>query len=170
LPLRWGGLALLAFGLQIFLIYFPEPSSDGLSLRIGFLILSYLMLFAVIARNRALPGVWVIGAGLLANFSVMMLNGGYMPITREALAQIGDTHGILGPGAGARVQASKDIVLGPEATVAGWLADIFVVPPPFPIPSVFSAGDVLIALGVFWLVQYGMRAGETAIPGRTSGH
>lgn len=158
LPFRWGWVAIVAFGLQIYLIYFPEPVSAGLvSPRVGLLVLSYLMLIAVVWQNRALPGIGLIGAGLLANFAVMLLNGGYMPITTEALTQVGHARNAFGSEAGARVLATKDIVLPREATIAWWLSDIFVLPPPFPIPSVFSVGDMLIALGVFWLLQDGMR-------------
>ena len=159
LPFRLGWVALVAFALQIYLIYFPEPVSAGLfSLRVVILMLSYALLLAVIWQNRALPGVWVIGAGLIANLTVMILNGGYMPVTPEALAQAGFAHSALSPEAGARVLATKDIVLSRDATVAWWLSDIFVFPPPFPIPTVISAGDALIALGAFWFLQNGMRA------------
>lgn len=168
LPLRWAWIALVAFGLQIYLIYFPEPVNEGLlSPRVGVLIFSYALLFAVIWQNRALPGVWWIGAGFLSNFAVMMLNGGYMPITAEALAQVGHTRNILSPEVGARIRATKDIVLPRDQTIAWWLSDIFVLPPPFPIPSVFSVGDALIALGAFWLIQNGMCANkkETRVVG-----
>jgi hypothetical protein len=154
LPLRWAWGALTAFGLQIYLIYSPEPVNEGmLSLRVIVLMSSYILLFVVAWQNRALPGIWLIGSGFLSNFIVMALNGGYMPITAEALAQVGHTHHILSPETGARVYATKDIVLPREQTLAWWLSDIFVLPPPFPIPSVFSAGDVLIALGTLRLIQ-----------------
>lgn len=157
LPLRWGWVALIAFALQIYLIYFPEPASEGLlSARVGVLVLSYVLLFGVVWQNHALPGVWVIGAGLLSNFAVMVLNGGYMPITPEALAQVGHTRNALSSEPGARVLATKDIILPREATNVWWLSDIFVLAPPFPIPSVFSPGDALIVLGVFWLIQNSM--------------
>ena len=153
-PLRWGWVALLAFGLQIYLIYFPEARAEGLlSPRAGILILSYALIFSVVWRNRRLPGVWLIGAGLVANFTVMVLNGGYMPITAEALEQVGHSRNIMGSGIGARVMGTKDLVLPRELTIAWWLSDIFVLPPPFPIPSVFSIGDLLIAAGMFHLVQ-----------------
>ncbi len=161
LPLRWAWVALVAFGLQVYLIYFPEPVSTGLvSPRVGLLALSYLLLFFVAWQNRALPGIWMIGAGFIANFAVMVLNGGYMPITPEALAQVGHTRNALSSEPGARVLATKDIVLTRDATVAWWLSDLFVLPPPFPIPTVFSIGDVLIAVGMFWLVQSSMGAGS----------
>ncbi|MBM3128284.1 MAG: hypothetical protein FJ009_06540 [Chloroflexi bacterium] len=161
LPLRWGWVALIAFGLQIYLIYFPEPVGTGiLSLHVGVLICSYALVFGVVWQNRALPGIWLIGIGFLSNFAVMMLNGGYMPITADALAQVGHSRNILSPEIGARVRATKDIVLPRDQTIAWWLSDIFVLPPPFPIPSVFSVGDVFIALGAFWLIQHGMGLGN----------
>jgi Family of unknown function (DUF5317) len=158
LPFRFGWIALVAFALQIYLIYFPEPVSAGLlSIRVGVLMLSYALLLIVIWQNRALPGIWLIGAGLVANFAVMVLNGGYMPITPQALAQAGFAHSALSAQAGARVLATKDIVLPHDATIAWWLSDIFVLPPPFPLPTVFSAGDTMVALGAFWFLQNGMR-------------
>ncbi len=157
LPLRWGWVALLAFGLQIYLIYFPEPKAEGLTTpRAAILIFSYVLILGVVWQNRSLPGIGLIGTGLAANFAAMILNGGYMPITAESLAQVGHSRNILGTGVGARVAGTKDIVLPRELTTAWWLTDIFVVPPPFPIPSVFSFGDLLIACGTFWLVQRGM--------------
>jgi hypothetical protein len=48
----------------------------------------------------------------------------------------------------------------PRAQTQLWLlSDIFVLPPPFPIPSVFSLGDMMIAAGVFLLVQRGLGRG-----------
>lgn len=165
MPLRWGWAALIAFGLQIYLIYFPETRTEGLlSFRGALLLLSYSLILVVVWLNRALPGIKLMGAGLAANFLVMLLNGGYMPITVEALEQVGHSRNIVGIGAGARVFGTKDIVLPHESTVAWWLSDIFVVPPPFPIPSVFSAGDVLIAAGTFWLVQRAMRMAPKPTP------
>jgi hypothetical protein len=58
---------------------------------------------------------------------------------------------------GTRVLATKDIVLPRDETRLWFLSDIFVVLPPFPIPSVFSPGDVLIAAGMFLLVQRALR-------------
>jgi hypothetical protein len=154
LPLRWGWAALVAFGAQLYLIYVPEPVGQGLtSARVVVLIASYVLLLAVVWQNRRLPGVWMMGIGFMANLSVMLLNGGYMPITPEALAAVGHTRNVQSPQPGARVLATKDIVLPREATIAWWLADIFVLAPPFPVPTVFSPGDAFIALGVFWLFQ-----------------
>jgi hypothetical protein len=158
-PFRWGWLAVAAFGLQIYLIYFPEQVDVRLiSLRLGLLALSYALLIVVIWQNRELPGLVILGVGLIANVAVMLLNGGYMPITMEALSQAGLAHNAQNTVNGVRVLFSKDIVLTHESTIAWWLSDVFVLPPPFPIPSIFSIGDVLVALGGFRFVQKCMRA------------
>ncbi len=160
LPLKNGWAAILAFGLQAYLIYFPEPTSAGIvSPRVLLLVFSYGLLLLVIWRNRALPGAPVMAAGFVANLFVMIANGGYMPITPEALEQVGHSERVMAAQNGARVLATKDIVLPRDRTVVWWLADIFVLPPPFPVPSVFSPGDVLIALGAFWLLQSCMCSG-----------
>ena len=157
-PFHWGWLALVAFGLQIYLIYFPEQvGGEFVILRLSLLVLSYALLMAVIWQNRKLPGLWLLGIGLVANLAVMLLNGGYMPITLEALSQAGFAHSAQTTPDGTHVLFSKDIVLTRDATLAWWLSDIFVLPPPFPIPTVASFGDLLIALGAFWFLQKSMR-------------
>jgi hypothetical protein len=158
LPLRSGWIALVAFSLQIYIIYFPEPVSEGLfSPRVGLLIFSVALLFVFVWKNRLLAGMWLIALGFLANLGVMLLNGGYMPITEEAIAQVGRSKSILSSEPYSRVRATKDIVLPREATLAWLLSDIFILPPPFPIPTVFSLGDLLIAVGAFRLIQSGMQ-------------
>ena len=160
-PLQAAWIALAAFGLQIYSLYFPVPRAEGiLSLHGILFVLSYALLFRFVWINRTLPGMWLLGAGLVANFLVMLTNGGYMPITREALAAVGHLQNALGTEAGSTVLSTKDIILPREATQLWFLSDIFMVPPPFPIPSVFSIGDVLVASGVFVLVQRALGRGS----------
>lgn len=163
-PLRRAWLAIVAFVLQAYIMYFPDVRGEGLfSLQAAALAVSYLLLLILIWQNRHLPGAWVIGAGLACNLAVILLNGGFMPITEGALAQVGHTFKARAPDAGARVLGTKDIMLPREQTVAWWLSDIFVLGSPFPLPSVFSFGDVLVAFGIFWLLQ-------SVMLGSTHGH
>jgi len=37
------------------------------------------------------------------------------------------------------------------------LTDQILIPPPWPLPTVLSAGDIVIALGVIWLITRGMQ-------------
>jgi hypothetical protein len=107
-------------------------------------------------QNRRLPGMWLVGLGLLANWAVILANGGHMPITFEALVAAGKGNLVSTPTAGTLVFGSKDVLLPGIETRLGFLSDIFVIPPPFPIPTVFSVGDALIALGMFGLVQHAL--------------
>ena len=154
LPLKLGWLALFAFAMQVYLVHFPAERGGGLfSLRAGVLILSYVLLFIVVWKNRRLHGMWIIGLGLLLNFLAMVANGGYMPITPEALTRAGYAPLASSLESGVRVGRSKNILLTREETRLWVLSDVLVLPQSFPLSRVFSPGDVFIAVGAFILVQ-----------------
>jgi hypothetical protein len=153
LPLRWPGLSLLALAAQLLVIYFPESQRQGLfSVRAALLIASYVVLLLMLWLNRHILGATLVGLGLLLNLAVMLANGGYMPITPQAMQQIGHPN-VASYAPGSRVPVSKDIALPKEQTRLWVLSDVLVLPPPFPVPSAFSVGDVLIGVGAFLVVQ-----------------
>lgn len=164
LPLRWPAMPLLAFAAQALVVYvIPESRRQGAwSLHAGILILSYLVLLLFVWRNRRIPGMALAGIGLILNLAVMLANGGYMPITPQAMAQIGhgDTAQIE---PGTRDLGSKDVALPQEQTHLWFLSDIFVLPRSLPISFAFSPGDVLLAVGVFWVVQHALTDRTTKI-------
>jgi len=158
---RYGWLAILAFGLQALIIYFPLPSSQGFwAPRTVLLMGSYGLLIAVVVINRRLPGLPIIGLGLALNLAVMVANGGFMPVAPEALRRAGLSGLALSSDSGARLKATKDILLGREATSLWILSDVLAVPPP--LGTVFSPGDVLLAVGAFILFQQIMVASTPA--------
>ncbi len=157
LPLRWPAVPVLALAAQSLVILFPQSRGQGLlSLHSLLLMLSYLALLVTIWVNRGIPGMVLLCLGLLLNLTVMLLNGGYMPITPDAVKRIGATGYTVENGTGARVGYSKDVVLPREGTHLWLFSDIFVIPPPFPIPTAFSLGDVLASAGMFLLLQYAL--------------
>ncbi len=155
LSFRYGWVALLVLGVQAIEIYAPLPRGGGLlSPRTLVLLVSYGLLAMVVIANRTLAGMLLIGTGLLLNLTVMVANGGFMPVTPEALQRAGLGGLALSQEAGARLMATKDILL-PRAETALWLlSDLWVVPPPF--GSVFSLGDLVLAGGAFHLLQSAM--------------
>ena len=110
------------------------------------------MLLIFVWRNRRLTGIQILGLGVMCNLLVIAVNGGFMPITPQTLTRIN-------PGslpsqwlAGLHYGYSKDIILLREQTRLEMLSDMWVIPPPFPWPTAFSVGDVLIALGIMVLL------------------
>ncbi len=115
-------------------------------------ILSYLVLFAGVMSNREYPSMWIIFLGSLLNFVVIAINGGAMPISLEGLHRTGlDNYvQIINAGGLATHQALT------ASTKLAFLADIIVLPKPYPFAKVMSIGDVLICLGVIIFVQRAM--------------
>jgi hypothetical protein len=90
--------------------------------------------------NRRLPGVWIIGLGGLANAVAIVANAGVMPADPGALA----TAGLPAEKAGEFANSAAV-----NAPVLGWLGDVFAVPEALgPAANVFSAGDVIITVGL----------------------
>jgi len=154
LPLRWGWLAMILFAAQTYLIFWPEARAQGLlSPRAMILVSSYLVLIFVAWSNRSLPGVNLILFGIVLNSLVIVANGGFMPVAPQTLIRGGHTHLVAALEPGARVARSKDVLLWPEQTKLWFLSDIFVIPQRYPLAGSFSLGDILIASGVFILLQ-----------------
>lgn len=113
-----------------------------------------LFLFVVIWLNRKNPAIVLMGAGILLNFLVIAVNGGKMPVSAEGLVRSGMEEYI-------EVLQGDDILthqlLG-EATRLAFLADVFVLPEPYPLPKLFSIGDVVLGVGACWFLIGGMTA------------
>ncbi len=152
--LRYGWLAILAFAVQTSAIYFPDRGGAGpWELQALVLVGSQALLLVVVGLNGRLPGMPLVGLGLALNLLVMAANGGYMPITPEALARAGLGHLALSAEVGSRLMATKDILLPRAATRLWVLSDVFVIPAEWPASSAFSAGDVALVVGVWLFFQ-----------------
>ena len=117
-------------------------------------IASYAMAGVCIWLNRRLPGIWFIAAGGLLNGVTIALNGGTLPASTSALESSGH--------AGAPGQFANSAVL-PDAKLAVF-GDIFATPSWLPGNNVFSIGDVLIWLGLAWLLWRTCRRRSRYLP------
>lgn len=97
------------------------------------------VLMALVVNLRQ-PGFWLIIIGALANFAVIVANGGQMPASPDAWAAL------TGVAAVPTTDFSNSHLAGPH-TVLAFLGDNFVLPRPLPFANVFSIGDVLIGAG-----------------------
>lgn len=122
---------------------------------------AYVLLLVGLWLNRSVRGVPTIGLGVLLNALAVVANGGQMPV-------LGSAAFATGQGAAfERMAAAGSYLHQPltEATRLAFLGDIFATPHWLPSRTVFSAGDVLILLGVMALVQFlMMRPVRTRVP------
>ena len=107
----------------------------GLALSVS---IAGLLLVAIAALvNRGMPGAWLIGVGALLNSVVTFVNGG-MPVDPGALAVSGK----------APPSDGLHVILVPDTRLS-FLADVLLIPL---INNIYSVGDVLLAIGGFWMV------------------
>ena len=106
---------------------------------------SNVLVAAFLGLNRRLPGMWLAASGLLLNVLVIGVNGA-MPVSAEAAERAGFSDGAnLGESADFGI---KHEPLGPE-TALPWIADVIPIPG---LKLLLSAGDVVLAAGIGWLV------------------
>jgi hypothetical protein len=99
-------------------------------------IASNIVVLVAVWRNLDIPGLALVLVGGAANLVAIVVNGGYMPVSPDAVAAMGRL-----PKEGYSNSRLVDgVVLGP-------LTDIFAMPTWIPLANVFSIGDALIGMG-----------------------
>ncbi|MCI2429043.1 DUF5317 domain-containing protein [Candidatus Acetothermia bacterium] len=155
LDLRAGGLVLLAMLLQI--LIFPLGQGAQPIIPWGteyFHIASYIFLLLFVVINHREWALWTMALGMLSNFVVIAANGGYMPASIEALRAAGKTtvvESLLATG------RSGNVITMNEQTNLNFLGDLFWLPAWVPLATAFSIGDILLAMGIIWLLQAKLR-------------
>ena len=136
---------------QLVLAYLPSAAQLTAGAASVALPLSLVLFLAFVWVNRGLAGMPVLLIGLILNLLVISSNGGWMPISPATAAHL--------PGGGAAQAAApgsrfgqKDILLLPENTRLEFLSDRWLLPDWFHYAVAFSLGDVLVAIGAFWLL------------------
>lgn len=121
-------------------------------LRLPLLASAFAFLLVALWTNRTYPGLSLAFVGILSNATVIVVNGGYMPIWEPALISAGfqpgdivaTIHTILPP----TLDASFLLHLGP-------LADVIPIPLPI-IQNVASVGDAFLAAGLAFFLFAGV--------------
>jgi len=135
--LRIAWAPLIALGLAVQLLLFSSPIGDALGPAAPALyVLSNAVVLVAVARNLAIPGFVLVLLGGISNLMAIVANGGYMPVSHDALVAIGR---------GAREGYSNNVQSG--NVVLAPLTDLFAMPAWIPMANIFSVGDVLIGVG-----------------------
>lgn len=109
---------------------------------------SYFILIYGIWKNHELPGFKLFGFGTLLNLIVIIVNGGRMPVSTEALKSSG-----LASYIPRLMEGTTKHQIVTNETNLWFLADIIPLRPPFVFSSsVISMGDIAITLGIAWFI------------------
>jgi hypothetical protein len=146
-------LLVLAFLIQAGLIFLGSRKIEFVLIYSSYaLAFSYVVLLIAVWYNKKLKGMKIIALGIAFNFIVIVANGGHMPVLLSSLYKAGLDDFALVLKEGTYITHT----LISENTLCAFLADVIPLSPPFPDPSVVSAGDFLMFYGVFRLIQNAM--------------
>jgi hypothetical protein len=104
---------------------------------------SYALAGAFLVANRRTAGMWIVALGASLNALVIVANNGVMAASSSALRAAGLS-------AKADGFANSTALTHPRLLALG---DIFAVPKSWPLHSVFSIGDVCIAIGAVIVIH-----------------
>jgi hypothetical protein len=153
IQIKFGWLVFVAVLPQLFVFQIPAIGRlipDDVAAVV--LVSSQVLLFLFAAANINRPGFWLLALGSLANLLVIVLNGGWMPISPSIVHRIIPDLPSDFPLIGHRLGLSKDWIYADHDIRLPWLSDRFTLPDWSPYRVAFSFGDILIALGAIWLL------------------
>lgn len=158
LDLRAPWVFVLAAAAQVGLMVL---GAAGVSLGVGWApalyVLTFVLVLVGIWVNRRLPGMWLVGVGVLLNLAVIAANGGSMPVDRGLAVRAGNTDMVELLDS----TAYTNHVAATEGTRLRWLGDVLALPMVVPRPKFYSpgsVGDILVTFGACWLILYGLGA------------
>jgi hypothetical protein len=156
LRLEWVWAALAAMMVQA-LLFTPTIWAALGELVPPIYVASTGVVLVVVLRNlRRARALALVALGTASNLAAIVANGGFMPVTAEALGIAAPTETLYGGNS----MLTADPQLAP-------LVDRFMLPDWLPLATAFSVGDVLISAGIVLVLVGTMRrpAGEVVADG-----
>ncbi|MCC5909269.1 MAG: DUF5317 domain-containing protein [Clostridiaceae bacterium] len=153
LRFSWG--ILLAVCLRLIthiMIFLGHPTF--IEHRMVLFVITYCLLFIALFFNMNYKCMWLIMIGSTMNFAAIMFNGGSMPIDVALLEKMEFTNMLNSIKVGA---LPNYIPLNSAGTITAYLGKRFTLSNFYPLNHIFSIGDILVALGICFLIQNMMR-------------
>ena len=149
--IRMPALLVIAFLLQALLSFMMLAGSSWFTdQRMLMYAISYGLLFISLFFNLGHKVVWLILAGSIMNFAVIFLNSGSILISAEALQEAGFLNRLSLIEAG---RLPHYLLMEEASGVMTFFAKRFTPPSFYPVSQVFSPGDLMISLGLFFWIQ-----------------
>jgi len=109
---------------------------------------SMVILLLVLILNLDKKGVWLVLVGGLFNVAIMAFNAFKMPVMMSGLEGAGMTSLIEGLADGSIIN-----YVASEATGAMQVFTKFIiVPKPYPFPKILTIGDIMMSIGMLWMI------------------
>lgn len=112
-------------------------------------VFTYVLMLIVVILNLEKKYMICLFIGLCLNLMVIGDNEGKMPVSLKGIEGIGDKIEVQLPN---RDFDIKHISVNKDTKLV-YLADIILVPKPYPLPKILSLGDVFLMAGVFLFFQ-----------------
>lgn len=144
LKFRWPLLVLAAVVVREVVLLTPIGRLAG-SQYVYVLALAAIVVWTILHFDR-LPGIWLVTTGGLLNLTVILANGGRMPVAANLAGHL-LSRGHIG----------QYTLMGPDTNL-NFLGDWISIGP---IPEAYSPGDLVIALGIALVVFFGVRPLKT---------
>lgn len=109
--------------------------------------ITYLLMITTVFLNIKKNYMKILLIGIILNFIVIMANGGLMPVSLEGIKGI-NAETILPE----REFDIKHMAVTKDTRLV-YLADIILLPKPYPLPKILSVGDIFLMLGAFVFFQ-----------------
>ncbi|AOY75699.1 DUF5317 domain-containing protein [Clostridium formicaceticum] len=152
--LRFSWVILLAFSLRLAIsVMISLGHPVVIHYRMILYLASYILLFVALFFNMHFKCMWLITIGSITNFLAILLNKGSMPINMETLEKFGFENMLTSIQLGVLPQY---IPMEEAELYSTYLGKGLSMPSIYPLKQIFSIGDLLIVIGIFFLVQHMM--------------
>ncbi len=140
---RWLALSVLAFLMEEVVVYGGGVIQDHKNYLLP---AAHLLLMPFLLVNLSFWGLRIVLVGLLLNLTVMLANGGLMPVEQAAVDAVGRQEASELQMGGA-IPGTKNVLLLAEDIKLRELSDRIILPLPKPLTKAVSVGDLFIFPG-----------------------